>query len=117
MSVTAFNMGAGGSSKIYFGNAIWSRNSTYGTDQSVYLTIPKGAIGLICTCSTNYYSCSFSAPSGGTVLISESTSGEARGCGVLVLLFTEALKSEAHTTFYYGSGSGCNFVMYPVMMK
>ena len=116
MSATAFNL-SGGSSKIYLGNEIWSRYSTFGADQSVNLSVPKGAIGLICTCSTNYYGCSFGTPSVGTVLISESTSGEARGRGMIVLLFTEALKSASSITFYYGSGSGCNFVMYPVMMK
>lgn len=117
MSVTAFNMGAGGSSKIYLGNAIWSRNSVFGDGQSVTLSVPKGAIGLICTCSTNTYSNSFGTPTVGTVLISESRSGECRGKSMMVLLFTEALKSNSSVVYYYGSGSGCNYVMYPIMMQ
>ena len=117
MSATAFNMGAGGSSKIYLGNPIWSRNSVYGTGQSVNLSVPKGAIGLICTCSTNNYSDSFGTPTVGTVLISESRSGECRSPSMMVLLFTEALKNNSSVTYYYGSGSGCNYVMYPIMMK
>lgn len=116
MSLTAFNLG-GGSSKIYLGNVIWSRNSTYGTDYSVTLSIPKGAIGLICTCSTNTYYGSFGTPTVGTVLISESRSGECRGKSMMVLLFTEPLKSDSSVVYYYGSGSGCDYVMYPVMMK
>lgn len=117
MSVTAFNMGAGGSPKIYLGNAIWSRNSTYGTDYSVTLSVPKGAIGLICTCSTNTYGGSFSDPTVGTVLIKEYRTGECRSPSMMVALFTEPLKSDASITYYYGSGSGCNYVMYPVMAE
>lgn len=117
MSVTAFNMGAGGSSKIYLGNAIWSRNSFYGLDNSVNLTIPKGAIGLYCTASTNTYSTGFRNLTVGTSLISESSGGESRGGLSFTLLLTEALKSDSSVTFYYGSGSGCNYVAYPIMMK
>lgn len=116
MSVTAFNFG-GGSSKIYLGNKIWSRDSVYGTDQSVNITAPKGAIGLRCTCSTNTYSSSFSNPSVGTVLFSESIGGESRGAVSVTVIFTEPLKSDSSINFYYGSGSGCNYVMYPIMMK
>ena len=36
---------------------------------------------------------------------------------MMVLLFTEALKSNSSVVYYYGSGSGCNYVMYPVMMQ
>ena len=115
MAITAFNLG-GSSSKIYLGNEIWRRNSTFAADQSVYLSVPKGAIGLICTSNASRYSCSFSTASSGTVLVSES-SGNCERQSTMVLLFTEALKNESHLTFYYGSGSGCNFVMYPVMMK
>lgn len=116
MSATAFNIGAGGS-KLYLGKAIWSRNSVYGTDQSVNLTIPKGAIGLRCTCSTNTYNTSFGNPSVGTVLFKESIGGESKGNRSVVLIFTEPLKSNASVSFYYGSGSGCNYAMYPIMIK
>ena len=116
MSLTAFNLG-GGSSKIYLGNVIWSRYSVYGLDNSVNLTIPKGAIGLYCTASTNTYSTGFRNLTVGTSLISESNGGESRGGLSFTLLLTEALKSDSSVTFYYGSGSGCNYVMYPVMMK
>lgn len=116
MSLTAFNLG-GSSSKLYLGNAIWSRNSVYGTGQSVNITAPKGAIGLRCTCSTNTYSSSFSNPSVGTVLFSESIGGESRGAVSVTVIFTEPLKSDASINFYYGSGSGCNYAMYPIMMK
>ena len=116
MASSAFNFG-GGSSKLYLGNAIWSRNQVYGTDQSVTLTIPKGAIGLRCTCSTNTYNTSFGNPSVGTVLFSESIGGESRGAVSVTVIFTEPLKSDASVSFYYGSGSGCNYVMYPIMMK
>ena len=116
MASSAFNFG-GGSSKIYLGNEIWRRNSTFATDQSVYLSIPKGAIGLRCTCSTNTLGTSFSNPSVGTVLFSESIGGESRGAVSVTVIFTEPLKSDASINFYYGSGSGCNYVMYPIMMK
>ena len=116
MSLTAFNLG-GGSSKIYLGNAIWSRDSVYGLDYSVNLTIPKGAIGLYCTASTNTYSTGFRNLTVGTSLISESNGGESRGGLSFTLLLTEALKSDSSVTFYYGSGSGCNYVAYPIMMK
>ena len=36
---------------------------------------------------------------------------------MMVLLFTEPLKSDSSVVYYYGSGSGCDYVMYPVMMK
>ena len=105
----------GNESKLYLGNAIWNRNSVYGTDQSVTLTIPKGAIGLRCTCSTNIYNTSFGNPSVGTVLFKESIGGESRGARSVVLIFTEPLKSDASIIFYYGSGSGstnANFKLY-----
>ena len=116
MASSAFNFG-GSRSKIYFGNEIWSRYSVYGTDQLVTLTIPKGAIGLRCTCSTNTYNTSFGNPSVGTVLFKESIGGESRGAGSVVLIFTEPLKSNASVAFYYGSGSGCNYNAYPIMLK
>ena len=116
MASSAFNFG-GGSSKLYLGNAIWSRNSVYGTGQSVNITAPKGAIGLRCTCSSNTLGTSFSNPSVGTVLFSESIGGESRGAVSVTVIFTEPLKSDASINFYYGSGSGCNYVMYPIMMK
>ena len=117
MSVTAFNMGAGGSSKLYLGSAIWSINSVYELDKSVNLTIPTGAIGLYCTASTNTYGTGFRSLTVGTSLISESNGGESRGGLSFTLLLTEALKSDSSVTFYYGSGSGCNYVAYPIMVK
>ena len=116
MASSAFNFG-GSSSKLYLGNTIWIRDSVYGTDYSVTLTIPKGAIGLRCTCSTNTYNTSFGNPSVGTVLFKESIGGESRGARSVVLIFTEPLKSNASVSFYYGSGSGCNYAMYPIMIK
>lgn len=116
MASSAFNLG-GSSSKLYLGSAIWSRNGVFGTDQSVNVTAPKGAIGLRCTCSTNTYYSSFSNPSVGTVLFSESIGGETRGAVSVTVIFTEPLKSNASINFYYGSGSGCNYAMYPIMIK
>lgn len=116
MASTVFNL-SGGGSKLYLGNAIWSRKQVYGTDQSVTLTIPKGAIGLRCTCSTNTYNTSFGNPSVGTVLFKESIGGESRGARSVALIFTEPLKSNASVSFYYGSGSGCDYAMYPIMIK
>lgn len=116
MAAIAFNFGSN-NPKVYLGDIIWSRDSTFGTDQSITLSIPKGAIGLICTCSTNTYWGSFSTPTVGTVLISESRSSECRGPSMMVLLLTEPLKSNSSVVYYYGSGSGCNYRMYPIMLK
>lgn len=106
-----------GGSKLYLGNAIWSINSVYGTDHSVDVTAPKGAIGLICTCSTNTLNTSFGNPSVGTVLFRESIGGESRGGVSVTIIFTEPLKSNASINFHYGSGSGCNYAIYPIMLK
>ena len=92
-------------------------NSVYGTGYSANVIAPKGAIGLRCTCSTNTYNSSFSNPSVGTVLFSESIGGESRGAVSVTIIFTEPLKSDASINFYYGSWSGCNYAMYPIMIK
>ena len=117
MAISVFNGAGYGISKLYIGNVIWNRNSVFGTDQSVTLTAPKGAIGLRCTCSNNTYNTSFSNPSVGTVLFSESIGGESRGAVSVTIIFTEPLKSDASIIFYYGSGSGCNYNAYPIMLE
>lgn len=117
MAISVFGAGSSNALKLSLGNAIWSRNSVFGAGQSVTLTAPKGAIGLRCTYSNNSYTASFKSPSVGAVLFSESISGESSGAGSVTVIFTEPLKSDSHVTFYYGSGSGANYVAYPIMTK
>lgn len=117
MAISVFGVGSSNALKLSLGSAIWSVNSVYGLDKSVNLTIPKGAIGIYCTASTNTYGTGFRNLTGGTLLISESNSGESRGGLSFTLLLTEALKSDSSVTFYYGSGSGCNYAAYPIMTE
>ena len=117
MAISIFGSAGYGIPKLYLGNVIWSKESVFGAGQSVNITAPKGAIGLRCTCSTSTYHVSFSNPSVGTVLFSESNGSESKGASSVTVIFTEPLKSDANITFYYGSGSGCNYNAYPIMLE
>lgn len=116
MAISVFGAGSSGALKLSLGSAIWSRSSVYGTGNSD-LTIPKGAIGLYCTASTNTYDTGFRNLTVGTAFIRESSGGESRGGLSFTLLLTEVLKSDSSVNFYYGSGSGCNYVAYPIMTE
>lgn len=117
MAISVFNGAGYGNTKLYLGNVIWNRNSVYGSGQYITLNAPKGSIGLRCTCSTNTYDTYFGDPSSGTVLFKESISRESKGEGSVTIIFTEPLKIDDLVGFYYGSGSGCNYNVYPIMVE